>query len=346
MAGKYRVAFIGCGRIAKLHADIYKSDPRCSVVALTDIKRESAEGFAASHGFTGAIYTDHNQMLAAEKPDIVSICLWTHLHLPVVRDCIQAGIPAVHCEKPMAAVWGEVLDITEAARGSRTQLTFNHQRRFLPIFQKAREIVSGGTLGALERMDCGVHMHLLDMGTHYIDLLNMFNGDSPAQWVLGQTDGRQITRWFNVPCEYVSVTHARYANGVRATIHSGPDNGYKEGTGFRLYCERGMVEIPGWYTQLVVRSYDGAGYQVAYSKEQEAAASAILHRGVMGDIIAGLESGAAPQLGVERAFNAAQVIFATYESSRRRARIDLPLNARDAGFVGMLERGESGPAAA
>lgn len=342
MAHTYRVAFIGCGKIAKLHADIYKSDPRCTVVALTDIKREGAEKFAADNGFSATIYTDHEMMLAAEKPDIVSVCLWTHLHLPVVRDCIKAGVRAVHCEKPMAAVWGEVLDIVDAAEGGSTQLTFNHQRRFLPIFQRAREILAGGTLGALERMECGVHMHLLDMGTHYIDVLNMFNGDAPAEWVLGQTDGREVKRWFNIPCEYASTTSVKYANGVRATISCGADNGFKDGTGFRLHCERGLIDIPGWYTSLVVKRFGEPGFEESYGKDREEKDNQTLCRGVIGDITGGLESGQPPQLGVAHAYNAAGVIFATYESSRRRVRIDLPLGARDAGFGGMLDRGESG----
>jgi hypothetical protein len=66
--------------------------------------------------------------------------------------------------------------------------------------------------------------------------------------------------------------------------------------------------------------------------------------GVFDDIIRSLETGKEPELAARRALQAAEVIFAIYESSRSRARIDLPLQSRDSAFLAMLESGEIGPA--
>ena len=53
-------------------------------------------------------------MLRAEKLDVVSICLWPHLHAEAVIACAKAGVRAVHSEKPMAPTWGEALKLAAA----------------------------------------------------------------------------------------------------------------------------------------------------------------------------------------------------------------------------------------
>src|SRR2546421_115734 len=81
----YRVAVIGAGRpwksegatgfgMSHAHMRGYAATGRCALVAVADICRESAEEFAATHGVDAAIYTGYQEMLAAEKPDVVSIC--------------------------------------------------------------------------------------------------------------------------------------------------------------------------------------------------------------------------------------------------------------------------------
>jgi UDP-N-acetyl-2-amino-2-deoxyglucuronate dehydrogenase len=121
----YRVAFIGCGRRAQEHAVGVLADHRCEVIALSDISTESAETLKAEFGFHATLYTDHKEMLAKEKPDIVLICLWTPLHLSVFRDCAEAGVKAVLSEKPMSATWGECQEMVRISKTTGCQLTFS-----------------------------------------------------------------------------------------------------------------------------------------------------------------------------------------------------------------------------
>jgi hypothetical protein len=48
-------------------------------------------------------------------------------------------------------------------------------------------------------------------------------------------------------------------------------------------------------------------------------------------------------LAARRALQATEIIFATYESSRRRGRVDLPLKQKDSAYLSMLESGEMLP---
>jgi hypothetical protein len=58
-----------------------------------------------------------------------------------------------------------------------------------------------------------------------------------------------------------------------------------------------------------------------------------------------LESGAEPELSHRKALRATEIIFALYESVRRRAAVTLPLDTRDNAFLALLAAGQVGPAA-
>ena len=61
------------------------------------------------------------------------------------------------------------------------------------------------------------------------------------------------------------------------------------------------------------------------------------------DLVDALKTGKSPEMAGRKALQAAEVIFSPYESSRLRARIDLPLDITVSPFLDMLERGLVGP---
>jgi len=340
MAKSYRVAIAGCGRMGKLHAVGYANEPRCRIVAVADPEPARAAELVATSAPGAKVYADHRQMLAAEGPDLVSLCLWTRMHLPAIRDCVELGIPAVHCEKPMAPTWGEAQEIARRVGGSGTRLTFNHQRRFTPSYATARQLLRGGQFGRLERIDAFIPDNVLDWGTHLIDLTFFYNGDVPARWVMGQIDARKVGRWFDVPFEFAAEATVRFENGVRAAVHSGDDKETR--LAVRLTCTEGVIEPHGEIEMRTLRY--GAGqwehrqFEGGPADEGPAAMSALASH-----LIDTLQSGQEPEVSVEKALRASEVIFALYESSRRRGRIDLPLAITDNPFQTMLQRGEIGP---
>lgn len=58
------------------------------------------------------------------------------------------------------------------------------------------------------------------------------------------------------------------------------------------------------------------------------------------DLIDALDSGREPELSARKALQATELIFATYESSRKRGRVQLPLEIDDSPFLSMLESGD------
>ncbi|MDI9582687.1 MAG: Gfo/Idh/MocA family oxidoreductase [Acidobacteriota bacterium] len=348
MSAKLRAAIIGCGRpythkertgsgMAHLHASGYTSREDVELAALCDIKPENAQAFAEQHCPNAAIYTDMKKMLKQEQPDLVSVCLWPHLHATAVIACAKAGVKAVHSEKPMAPTWGEALKMAAECEKSGTQLTFNHQRRFLAPFRKARELAREGAIGRLVRLE-GSCSNMIDWGTHWLDMFFFMNEETPAVWVLGQIDAREFHQVFGLPYEHQAICEIKFENGVRGVLFTGEDSDI--GCQIRLIGEEGVIELRNDDPPLWVRA-GGAKWKTPKVTES-------LHGGhavgmAIWDMIDALKGGYEPELSARKALQATEVIFATYESSRKRGRVDLPLKAKDSAFLSMLESGDLKP---
>jgi len=256
-----------------------------------------------------------------------------------------AGAKAIHCEKPMAPTWGEAVHMAETARAAGALLMFTHQRRFEGQFRAARRLLREGAIGDLVGMECHCS-NLFDWGTHWFDMMNFYNGDADVQWVMGQIDLREGKRAFGALIEDHGLSHFRYGNGVWGLLVTGEGAGI--GAANRLIGTEGMIEVgprlpegqrvpvrvkgrgdAAWRVPDIVGDRPGPGGPVA-------AATA--------DLLRCLQEGGEPELAAPKALRATEMIFATYESARRRARVDLPLGTLDSPLVDLFERGEIGSA--
>jgi UDP-N-acetylglucosamine 3-dehydrogenase len=339
------VGIIGTGRpfktegstgfgMSRSHARGYKL-AGCKITALADVNPDNAKAFQADFG-GDRIYTDYREMLRDGKLDIVSIATWPRLHHDMVIAAAEAGVRAIHCEKPMAPTFGESRAMVEACARHKVQLTFNHQRRFNPNFRKGRELLRDGAIGALQRIEASSG-DLFDWGTHLFDIMNYFNDDHPAQWVIGQVELRG-TRWvFDAPCEGQGISHFKYVNGTRGYLSTGHDQDTAGGV-VRLFGSEGQISFPdhdGPMVRLWSRGksdWEDIQTETAWAEGKPNAVAL----GVM-DLVDALRTGREPELSGRRALAATEMIFATYESSRRGGRVDLPLTISDSPLQTMLD---------
>ncbi|MBM3190532.1 MAG: Gfo/Idh/MocA family oxidoreductase [Chloroflexi bacterium] len=342
----FRVGIIGCGRplrtegstgfgMAHAHARGYQASPDARIVALADINLDNARAFQAEHG-GDRLYSDYREMLAKEGLDIVSISTWPHLHAEMVIAAAEAGVKAIHCEKPMAPTYGEAVRMARVCQERGVQLTFNHQRRFGAPFRRAKELLKEGAVGQLVRLEatCG---NMYDWGTHWFDMLFYYNDETPAEWVIGQIEPRGGQRIFGVPVEGQGISYFKYRNGVYGLLVTGHETGW--GASNRLVGSEGVIEV-GPSRDVALRMW-GKGQ----SSWQDIALESGLHgedyvKMAILDVIEALKTGREPELSGRKALQATELIFATYESSRRRGRVDLPLDIEDSPFLAMLESGE------
>lgn len=331
---QFRVGFIGCGRpwksegatgfgMSHCHAKGYADSPHSRIVALSDLVRENAEAFRAIHG-GDTLYEDYHEMLAKENLDIVSICTWPHLHTGMVIAAAEAGVRAIHCEKPMAPTWAEAKRMAEICDERGVQLTFNHQRRFSPEFVQARELLRSGAIGDLVRLEgaCG---NLFDWGTHWFDMFFFYNDETPAEWVLGQvepTGGRAI---FGVQVEGQAISQIQFRNGIQGLLATSMEEGWPLST--RIVGTDGIIEAALRTDPLRVWGKGQSEWQTI-ELEGDRSLQGTVAAGVV-DFVAALKEGREPELSSRKVLGATELIFATYESARHGGRIDLPLTIED-----------------
>jgi predicted dehydrogenase len=317
--------------MSNFHALGYTRSPDTTIAALADINLDNARAFQAVHGGE-QIYADYHDMLAREQLDIVSICTWPHLHAPMVIAAAEAGVKAIHCEKPVAPSYAEALQMIAACEANHVQLTFNHQRRFGSPFRKARELLRSGAIGQLQRLE-GACDNLFDWGTHWFDMFGFYNQEAGVEWLIGQVDWRDGATIFGVPVEGQAISHFGYANGVRGLLLTGrnfvgtPSN--------RLVGSDGAIELT--IGQPSIRAWckgDAEWREIVVAADDGEALGEVVARGVL-DAIDALKTGREPELSARRALRATELIFATYESSRRGGRIELPLEALGSPFPGI-----------
>jgi UDP-N-acetylglucosamine 3-dehydrogenase len=147
-----RVGLIGSGFIAKQkHLPAWKKVGRnAQVVALCDPNVAQAEELARMQGIS-KVYRDSQQMLEAERLDVVDICSPPRTHADLAIRALKAGAHTF-IEKPMAINTEECDRIIVTARESGRKICVAHSDLFYPSFLKAREMVKEGTIGEFHGM--------------------------------------------------------------------------------------------------------------------------------------------------------------------------------------------------
>ena len=164
-------AVVGAGSQGWVHAQGYQAalaSHGAALVAVADTNVQAARDLAAERDIPG-LYDSHEAMLKAEHPDVISICTPPATHLEIARAAIAAEVRAIHCEKPIATSYGDVLEMQRLARDANVQLTVNLQRRFEPVHRFARDQIAAGAIGEVVSLE-GYCPNLPDWGSHIVDL--------------------------------------------------------------------------------------------------------------------------------------------------------------------------------
>jgi len=333
----YKVGIIGCGGRGCSHAAGYAASEDAELVACADSAKEKAEALAKNLHIP-KVYSNYQEMLGQEHLDIVSVCVWTPLHTEIILAAVKAGVKAIHAEKPMAPTWGEAKLQHQTCQDNKVMLMFCHQRRFSAPFVKAKQLVNDGTIGQLYRLE-GFCPNLIDWGTHWFDMMLFYNNDTPIEWVMGQIHCEKEDSAFDVPVENQGLSYFKFKNDVYGLLVTGQETGGRAAN--RLIGSEGIIEL---------NVPDGPDLRFMHKGSTEWEVPSLEEVVPPGgdtalaelDLIDCLKTGQEPELSSRKALQATELIFATYESSRRRARIDLPLDIEDSPFISMLEAGMVG----
>ena len=199
---------------------------------------------------------------------------------------------------------------------------------------KAKALIDEGAIGQLYRVE-GACPNLFDWGTHWFDMFFFYNNDEPAEWVIGQIDASEPREVFGVPLTTSGLSWIRWKNGSEGLLTTG--GAALQGPRNRLIGTEGIIELGGRDEPPVRLLRQGYTWDVPELDEGISSRNATTAATL--DLIDCVKTGREPQLSGRKALQATELIFATYESSRRRAKIVLPLDVEDSALLTMLDEG-------
>ena len=143
---KVKWGFIGCGEVTER-----KSGPAfgliegSEVVAVMSRDAEKAQSYAERHGIS-RYYTDAQSLVNDSNVNAVYIATPPSSHATFAIMAMKAGKP-VYVEKPLAASYEDCLRVNRISELTGVPCFVAFYRRYLPYFERVREIVHGGDIG-------------------------------------------------------------------------------------------------------------------------------------------------------------------------------------------------------
>ncbi len=144
-----RIAVLGAGRIGRVHmANLAGRIPHAKLAGVADIRAGEAATAAAQSGCP-LVVEDYRELLRREDIDAVAICTPTDTHYEMILEAASAG-KHIFCEKPVDLSLDRIDKINREVAASGVQFMVGFNRRFDPNFEKLRNMVAGGAIGAVE----------------------------------------------------------------------------------------------------------------------------------------------------------------------------------------------------
>jgi predicted dehydrogenase len=229
-ARRYRAALIGAGRIGMLlehdpkrlkpatHFGMWAGHPRVDLVAVCDADPDKL-GVALELAPGVATYEDAAELLAAERPDVVSIATWKDSHYELCKLALEHGVGAIVLEKPIAERYEHAREIVDEARRQGVELLVNHRRRFDPLLYPLRDELRNGLVGAVQQVSGYYVYGLVTTGTHLVDTLRFLLGDvaGDISWVAAFPNERPH---FAPPDDPCVDGFLGFASGTKAAMQS------------------------------------------------------------------------------------------------------------------------------
>ena len=154
-----RAGIVGGGQgafIGTVHRIAAELDSQARVVAgAMSSDPQRARDSAAAWGLERS-YDAFATMAAEESQhqdgiDFVIVATPNHLHLPVTRAFLEAGIHVI-CDKPLAASLDEAREIAAAVETSGCLFALTHTYAGYPMVREARALVASGAIGKLRKV--------------------------------------------------------------------------------------------------------------------------------------------------------------------------------------------------
>ncbi len=138
--------FIGCGEVTKTKSGpAFQKVEHSEVVAVMSRDGAKAKAYAKERGIK-KWYDDAQELIDDPEVNAIYIATPPSSHATYAIMSMKAGKPA-YIEKPMAVTYEECTRINRISNETGVPCFVAYYRRYLPYFQKVKELVENGTIG-------------------------------------------------------------------------------------------------------------------------------------------------------------------------------------------------------
>ncbi|MBE3583153.1 MAG: Gfo/Idh/MocA family oxidoreductase [Limnochordaceae bacterium] len=338
---KVRVALIGCGRVARVHAAALARSSEATLALAVDIRPERAEAFAAQYGCQAE--TDWEKAINRSDIDAVEICTPHYLHAPMTIAAAEHG-KHILTEKPMALRPSDADAMIRAAKEHGVTLGVIFQNRYNTASQAARQAVDSGEIGEIRgarafltwnRSD-EYYSHsdwkgtwdkegggvLIDQAIHTLDLVQWLMG--PAESVTATYDTRNHDM---INVDDVAEATIRFQSGATASLYANCYYPYDADVFVELVGTKGMIRVIKDVAQIKVGNETRIVDPVTDPDQPTLGPGywGQSHRLQINDFYRSVREGTRPYIDGEEGKKAMELVLAMYQSARLGAPVTLPL---------------------
>lgn len=358
-----KYALIGCGRIAPNHLEAAINDD-LDIVGLCDIIPEHIDILVSKLNIDVnkyKKYTDYNEMLEKEKPELVAIATESGKHAAIALDCLAAGANVI-IEKPIALSLEDADKIIEKAKEKGLVVCANHQNRFNKSIQKIRQALDEGKFGRMLygtahiRWNRGPDYYtqapwrgtwaqdggaLMNQCIHNIDLLRWMMGDEIEE-VCAYTDNLNHDY---IEAEDLGMAIVKFKNGSYGIVEGTTDI-YPKNLEETLYLfgQKGTVKAGGKSVNIIEEwifedNPEDPEDVKKNNSEMPQNVYGFGHTPLYKDVINAIQTHTKPLVDAEAGKRALELVLAIYKSAAEGKPVKLPLDkCSTMDFVGRFDK--------
>jgi UDP-N-acetyl-2-amino-2-deoxyglucuronate dehydrogenase len=338
----FRVALVGCGRIAQNHFDSVKQIDGLSFTAVCDIVESRAKTAGELLGVPW--FTDYERMLREADCDVVVIATPSGLHPQHGILAAKAGKHVIS-EKPMAITLASADALVHACDDAKVQLFVVKQNRLNPPIQLLRKAIEKGRFGRIYLANTTVRWArpqeyydqakwrgtwefdggaFMNQASHYVDLMQWLCG--PVESVVAKT----ATMARRIEAEDTGVAVLKFRSGALGTIEvtmlTYPKN--LEGS-ITILGEKGTVKIGGTAVNKVEQwqfaDADDDDALIESASSTPPTVYGLGHLGYYRNVLAVLRGEATADTDGRGGRKSLELILGIYEAARTGTEVSLPL---------------------
>jgi UDP-N-acetyl-2-amino-2-deoxyglucuronate dehydrogenase len=342
MPDPFRIALVGCGRIAQKHFDVFEQLPEFQLCAVCDIVPERAQ--AAAERYKVPAFNDYEALLDRAQPQVVAICTPSGLHPAQGIAAASRGVHVVS-EKPMATRLRDADALVEACDRARVHLFVVKQNRLNPPIQLLRRAMDKDRFGRLYMVSARVLWArpqayydsarwrgtwefdggaFMNQASHYIDLVQWLAG--PVESVIAKT----ATLARRIESEDTGAAILRFRNGaigvIEVTMLTWPRN--LEGS-ITIIGEKGTARVGGTAVNRIeawqFADYDDDDKLVEAAQQNPPTVYGFGHKPYYENVVKVLRGEAEPDTDGRHGRKSLELILAIYESAKTGREVPLPL---------------------